>query len=274
MRDLLLQQLSPDKRREENLNFLRESLQIILLKIIHESSAASALAFTGGTALRLLYQLARFSEDLDFSLVDAGKYNVQQMALAIEKSLSKLSLPAELKTKDVKNVHHIVVLFKELLYDANLSPHREQKLPIRIEIDVNPPMGWQTATSLLSQIYTFPVQHFDLPSMFATKLHACLFRHYAKGRDFYDLMWYLGKKVQPNMTVLRNAIQQTEKKSPVLNNEALKKMLLTRISKIDVVRLRRDVEPFLLHPEELNLLDTDLMQRVISGYEFLESPIS
>ena len=268
MRDLILQQLSPDRRREDNLNRMRETLQIVLLKILHDSRAGSALAFTGGTALRLLHQLPRFSEDLDFSLVKAEKYDIQELARTIEKNLARLALPAELRIKAVKNVHHIVVRFTELLYQAGLSPQKDQKLPIRLEIDTNPPAGWATQISLLSRIYTFPLLHFDLPSMLATKLHACLYRRYAKGRDFYDLMWYLGRRVQPNLVVLHNAIAQTEKKVPALSSDSLQEMLLNKISTLDADALRQDVAPFLERPEEANLLDVGLMRQVISGYDF------
>lgn len=141
-------------------------------------------------------------------------------------------------------------------------------MPIRIEIDTNLPAGWQTAISLLADFYTFPVQHFDLPSAFATKLHACLFRKYTKGRDFYDLLWYLGKKVQPNLDVLNNAIAQTEKKAAKLNGTQLQQKLLGKISRLDDVQLRQDVGPFLVHAEELSLLDKQLMRQVVQNYNF------
>jgi predicted nucleotidyltransferase component of viral defense system len=268
MRDIILKQLFPDRSREENLNRLRQFLQIVLLKILHESAAGSAFAFTGGTALRLLHDLPRFSEDLDFSLVRLQKYNFAQLVIHVRQSLEKLSLPADLKTKSEKAVHHLYIRFHELLYDADLSAHRSEKLPIRLEIDTNPPAGGKTEISLLSEFYTFPILHFDLPSSFATKLHACLFRRYAKGRDFYDLMWYLGKKVRPNLQLLNNAITQTEEKVKMLDGDKLKQNLVKRIMRLDITKLRRDVAPFLLHPEELSLLDQELMQQVIRGYDF------
>ncbi|MDZ7292707.1 MAG: nucleotidyl transferase AbiEii/AbiGii toxin family protein [candidate division KSB1 bacterium] len=268
MRDLLLKQVAPDRPREDNLNRLRQFLQIILLKILHESPAGAALAFTGGSALRLLHGLQRFSEDLDFSLINSEKYNFDQLTAFTRQSLEKLALPSDMKAKAEKTVHHLYLRFPGLLYDAGLSPHREEKFPIRLEIDTNPPAGWKTAISLLSEFYTFPILHFDLPSSFATKLHACLFRRYAKGRDFYDLMWYLGKKVRPNLAVLNNAIAQTEAKPVVLDGERLKQLLSKRIVRLDSARLRQDVAPFLVHSEEVKLLDPELMQQVVRSYDF------
>jgi len=268
MREVILKQLLPSYSREENINRLRQFLQIMLLKSLHESSVGSSLAFTGGTALRLLHGLQRFSEDLDFSLVKPEKYSFPQLVASIEQDCKKLNLPVDLKKKSDKTVHHLYVRFHALLYDAGLSQQRGEKLPIRIEIDTNPPAGWQTAISLLADFYTFPVLHFDLASAFATKLHACLFRKYTKGRDFYDLMWYLGKKIRPHLGVLNNAIAQTEKKTTKLNGKQLQQMVLKKISRIDFVQLRRDVAPFLVHAEELSLLDEELMQQVVQNYNF------
>lgn len=268
MRELILKQLSPERSREENLNRLRQFLQIVLLKILHESPVGASLAFTGGTALRLLHGLQRFSEDLDFSLVKPEKYDFAQLATNIEQNFEKLFLPVDLKKKSEKTVHHLYVRFHELLYESGLSRQRGEKLPIRIEIDTNPPAGWKTAVALLSDFYTFPILHFELSSSFATKLHACLFRRYTKGRDFYDLMWYLGKKVRPNLRVLNHAVAQTEKKRTELDGNRLQQELLKKINRLDFTQLRNDVAPFLVHAEELSLLDRELMQQVIRSYDF------
>lgn len=268
MRDLLLQRLPPERPAAERRNRLREMLQIILLKILHESPDGKALAFSGGTALRLLHGLPRFSEDLDFSLIRPEKYGFDRLVKHVQTSLVKLALPADLKTKSEKTVHHLYVQFRGLLQDAGLSSQAGQKLPIRLEIDTKPPGGWQTAVTLLSGFQTFPVLHFDLPSSFATKLHACLYRRYAKGRDFYDLMWYLGKKIRPNFAVLNQAIAQTQARPATLAARMLQQALLGRLAALDEKQLQHDVAPFLLHPEELKLLEFELMRQVVAGYAF------
>lgn len=268
MRDLLLQRLPPERPAAERRHHLREMLQIILLKILHESSDGTALAFTGDTALRLLHGLPRFSEDLDFSLIRPKKYEFDRLAKHVQTSLAKLALVADFKAKSEKNVQHLYVQFRGLLQDAGLSAQAGQKLPIRLEIDTNPPGGWQTAVALLSGFQTFPVLHFDLPSSFATKLHACLYRHYAKGRDFYDLVWYLGKKIRPNLAVLNEAIAQTQATPAAFDARLLQKALLRRLAALDEKQLQQEVAPFLIHPEELKLLEFELMQQVVKGYEF------
>lgn len=268
VRDLVLKQVVAAKGPQENRNKIRRFLQILVLKLLHESTSGSALAFTGGTALHFLFGLPRFSEDLDFSLVRPEKYDFESFIQHLQTGLSNLNLPADLKSKSEKNVHHVYCRFREILYEAGLTPHPDEKLPIRIEIDVNPPKGWKTQLSLLSEVYTFPIQHFDLPSMFATKLHACLYRPYTKGRDFYDLMWYLGKKIRPNFMILNNAIAQTEKNHEPLDGEKLKDRLCERVATLTIAQLKKDVEPFLAHPEELNLFDEKLMTEAIANYRF------
>lgn len=268
VRDLILKQVTTVNGPQENLNKIRRFLQIILLKVLHESKSGSALAFTGGTALHFLHGLPRFSEDLDFSLVRPEKYNFESLIKNLQTSLSNLNLPVDLKSQSEKNVHHAYFRFREILHETRLTPHADEKLPIRIEIDIKPPEGWKTEISLHSKIYTFPIQHFDLPSSFATKLHACLFRPYAKGRDFYDLMWCLGKKIRPNLTVLNTATAQTENDYEPLNGDMLKARLLEKTATLQIAQLKKDVEPFLVHPEELNLLDEKLMTEVIANYHF------
>ncbi|MFQ5583218.1 MAG: nucleotidyl transferase AbiEii/AbiGii toxin family protein, partial [Calditrichia bacterium] len=259
-----------ESSRNENLNRLRQILQVVLLKIVYESATGSSLAFTGGTALRFLYQLPRYSEDLDFSLIRPEKYKFNQLLDHIRKNLEKLALQVDLKRKEEKTVHQIDVRFRELLFDAGLSPHKQEKLPVRLEIDTNPPAGWNTEITLFSDIYTIPILRFDLSSSFATKIHACLFRPYTKGRDYYDLMWYMGKKVVPNLIVLENAIRQTEgeKQSNQFDGNVVKNLLLKKISTLDFIKLKQDVAPFLEHIEEESLLEPELMKQVISGYEF------
>jgi len=126
-----------------------------------------------------------------------------------------------------------------------LSNLPEQKVFIKIEIDTNPPSGYNTEVSLINKLFVFDVVHFDLPFLYATKIHACFFRKYVKGRDFYDLMWYLTKKVTPNYKLLNNAIAQTHKKGNIsISSENFKEFLKTRLLKIDFAKVKKDVERF------------------------------
>ena len=123
-------------------------------------------------------------------------------------------MAVETKPKSERNVHSSFLKFSGLLKELGISSLRDQKISIKIEIDTLPPQGGDIVTTLVNRTYMFSVTHFDLSSMYATKFHACFYRKFTKGRDFYDFIWYLTKKVKPNYTLLNNAIKQTQKKDP------------------------------------------------------------
>jgi len=153
--------------------------------------------------------------------------------------------------------------FINVLFEIGLSALQGQRLLIRLEIDTNPPGGYKTETSLVNRMFMFTVNHFDLPSLFSCKIHACLFRRYTKGRDFYDLLWFLGKKVKPNLKVLNNAIAQTEKKPAEVNEENFREFLLEKLERVDFSKARKDVERFVEDKKELDLLNRETITKLI-----------
>jgi hypothetical protein len=156
------------------------------------------------------------------------------------------------------------------LFELELSAYKKtQRVFIRLEIDTNPPSGWKTELSLVSEAFVFTILRFDLPSLYATKLHVCFFRRYIKGRDIYDLIWYLGKDLLPNFTLLNNAIEQTEGKNPALDRNNFKEFLISKIEKIDFAKAKRDVERFLVDKDELRLFNKELLINVINSKVFI-----
>lgn len=253
---ILKKELQIYKRKEEQFNHLRELLQILVLKIIYDTGLFKNVAFTGGTALRVLFDTRRFSEDLDFSLIEKKGYSLKKFAKTLEKKLSHYHLEQEIKTKDKKVVHELLIKFKNILYEMELSPLSKQKLLIKVEIDTHPPSGGNLELTVINKLFMFTITHFDLPSLYATKLHACFFRRYTKGRDFYDLLWYLAKKLEPNYTLLNNAIRQTHSgKLPKINKNNFQQFLLEHVSKLNFEKIRQDVKRFLEDKNEVNLLD-------------------
>lgn len=107
-------------------------------------------------------------------------------------------------------------------------------------------------------IYVFTVTHYDLPSLFATKLHACFFRGFVKGRDFYDLLWYLGKKVKPNFELLGHAIEQTHPERSTVTEDNFKEFLEKGLRKVDFRKAQQDVDRFLEDKQELRLIDMEI----------------
>lgn len=265
MIDILREQFSPRMPAEEKTNRVREFLQVMMLKIMSDKGLFRHLAFGGGTALRVLYNLRRYSEDLDFSLVNPRGYDGGRVVTELGKQLTLFGIEAELKAPKKKAVQSILVRFPRLLQEIGVSALKEQKLSIRVEIDTNPPKGGATETSLINKTYLFNVTRFDLPSLFATKLHACMFRKYTKGRDFYDLVWYLGRNVGPNFALLNNAIQQTERNVKEITESNLKEFALDRLQRVDFAAARKDVERFLEDKNELHLLELRAMRELIEA---------
>lgn len=265
MIEFFKQQIASAVSKEDKLNRLRELLQLLCLKIIYDRGYFSKVAFVGGTALRFLYGLRRFSEDLDFSVINKKDYDFRKMVFFLKYEFNMRGLELEARPKVVKTVQASMLKFPKLLKTMELSNLEEQKLSIKIEIDSNPPSGWNIENTLITKVYMINVTHFALPSLFATKLHACFFRKYTKGRDFYDLVWYLGRKIKPNYTLLNNAIKQTEREALGLSKDNIKDFLLKRLDKVDFVFIRKDVERFLEDKTELKLLDRPVISKLIEN---------
>jgi len=263
MIELIRKIVSEEVSHEMKIHKARESLQIIALKILYDRGYFKNLAFLGGTALRVLYDLRRFSEDLDFSLIREKGYDYENLLESLHREFKAWGLPVEIKPGREKTVRSAMLKFKDILFDLGLSPIRNEKLSIRVEIDQNPPEGWNTEISLVSKEFLFSITHFDLFSMYATKLHDCFYRRYQKGRDFYDFLWYLGKKIKPNFTLLNNAILQTHGTNLNIHEGNFKDFLLKKVKGIDFKRIKRDVEVFLIDKNELNLFDAKIIFQLI-----------
>lgn len=263
MIEVLKQNLTAIMSQEEKTNRTREYLQVLLLKMLFDKGVFRQVAFVGGTALRLLHGLRRFSEDIDFSLINKKDYDFQKMMQYLEEEFKKNNLATEITVDSQSNVHSGFVKFPGLLAQLGLSSHKDQKISIKVEVDTNPPAGWETALVPVTAHFVFAVTTFDLPSLFATKLHACFFRRFIKGRDFYDLVWYLGKRIEPNFVVLNNAIQQTEKDDLNISQDNFRAFLHDRLGRINFDLVKKDVERFLEDKNELKLLDKEMIMNMV-----------
>lgn len=237
------------------LNRLREYIQAFVLRSFHECEAFRPLAFVGGTALRFLHGLPRFSEDLDFSLVSEAGYAGREWMAKVKRDLLLAGFAPEVTWNDRKTVHAGWVRLAGLLRDAGLSALPNQKLAIKVEIDTRPPSGARSERRIVTRHLTFLLQHYDLPSLLAGKLHAAITRRYAKGRDWYDLVWYLSQRppVSPNLMLLQNALDQTQ---GVGRSDARvwPSLLRDRLAAFDFGAIAADVRPFLERPQDAALL--------------------
>lgn len=263
MREILSKRIASLKSREEKSHRAREFLQVLILKIFFDGGAFENLAFVGGTALRICFGLRRFSEDLDFNLIRRRGYDFGSLLERTRKELERYNLRAETSIRESGVVQNSFLKFPGLLRELGISEHPRQKLSIKIEIDTNPPAGWGLSVYPVSETFVFAVNGYDLPSLYATKLHACFFRPYTKGRDFYDLVWYLGRRIEPNYVLLNNAIRQTEKQDLKIGPNNFRSFLRGKLEKLNFNSIRRDVERFLEDKNELKLLDSQNILKMI-----------
>jgi hypothetical protein len=258
MKEDLKSRLQPSWGAMEARNRVREYLQARILSSLQRSGAMVPLAFQGGTALRFLYSIRRYSEDLDFALERPGRgYDFQSYLGAIRSDLQREGYTIDVKASDQRVVHNAFIRFPGLLFELGLSPHSNETLAVKLEVDTNPPAGAVLATTLVRRHLTLNLQHHDPASLLSGKLHAVLQRPYPKGRDFYDLLWYLSDPAwpAPNLVLLNNALRQTGWAGPEVANESWRGLVLERIEGVDWGRIIGDVGPFLEEPEEIDLLN-------------------
>ena len=161
----------------EGRNRIREYLQARILASLQRAGAMIPLAFQGGTALRFLYSIRRYSEDLDFALErpDRG-YDFRSYLRAIQSDLKREGYETDIKINDKRTVHSALVHYPGLLFDLGLSSHANEVFSIKVEVDTNPPAGANLATTVIRRSLTLNLQHHDPSSLVAGKLHAILQR--------------------------------------------------------------------------------------------------
>lgn len=163
--------------------------------------------------------------------------------------------------------------FANLLYPLGLGVHPHQNLSVKVEIDTNPPGGGRVVEYFHNGPIMFTVNHHDLPSLFAGKLHAVLFRGFVKGRDYFDLMLFLSKKVPFNARLLRNATLQTHPDTMLESIDGIVQRLKMRLNEVDEKTIAGDLEPFLLEPEDLRFITpgnlVDALERNMADGVFL-----
>ena len=264
MIELIQQQLDRYKAGNpvEEEQATKEILQEVALYSLWRSGFFEVAAFQGGTSLRILHKLPRFSEDLDFILKEPnpdfewGGYLDQLLEGLKEFGLQSEALDKSRMDQRVR---------KALLKDNSVSNqldlsfyrgHPGQKLNIKLEIDVNPPAGSGFEYSYLDFPLDFEICHQDLSSNFSLKIHALLCRRYLKGRDWYDFNWYVKQKIAPNLPHLQAALIQY---GPWVDQEIevdtgwVKRALLEKVAAIDWSEAAQDVERFLNTAERESL---------------------
>ena len=240
----------------------KEILQELALYSLWRAGFFEVAAFQGGTSLRILHKLPRFSEDLDFILkqpdpeFEWGGYLDQLL-----KGLEEFGLQSEVLDKSQMDQNIKKALLKDNSVTNQLSlafyqGHPDRKLNIKLEIDINPPDGSHFEYSYLDFPLDFDICHQDLSSNFSLKIHALLCRPYLKGRDWYDFNWYVKQNIRPNLPLLQAAlIQYGPWKGQEIEIDAdwLNHTLLEKVAAIDWSEATQDVERFLNTAEKESL---------------------
>jgi predicted nucleotidyltransferase component of viral defense system len=230
-------------------NLAREYLQARVLLALQEAGAMIPLAFQGGTALRFLYGLPRFSEDLDFALErpERAGFDLARVGERVIGQLTREGYDVQVKQKLERVAASLLIGFPGLLYEARLSPHASQRLSIRIEVDTEPPAGAGLATTIVRRHALLNLQHHDRSSLLAGKLHAVLQRSWVKGRDLFDLFWYLTDPTWPgpNLTLLNKALQKTGWTGAPVEESTWRSVAGDRVAGLDWAAAENDVAPFL-----------------------------
>lgn len=268
MKEYLADVVKQSSSELEGRNLAREYLQARILESLQKSGAMIPLAFHGGTALRFLFSHGRYSEDLDFALEGKREsYDFRESVIAIRSDLSPEGYEIEIKANDQKTVNSALIRFPGLLYELGLSAMRSEVLAVKLEVDTNPPKGAGLATTVIRRFVVLQLQHYDRPSLLAWKLHAILQRAYSKGRDVYDLLWYLSDPSwpAPNLTLLNNALAQTNWSGGLLSEENWKEQVWKRLQTLNWTGIVDDVRPFVEPSFDLNLLRLESFEGFLKG---------
>jgi predicted nucleotidyltransferase component of viral defense system len=240
----------------------KEILQEVALYSLWRADFFEVAAFQGGTSLRVLHKLPRFSEDLDFILkAPDPSFSWSSYLPKLIEGLEEFGLKSEVldRTRMDKNVREALLKDNSIGNQLNLKfyqGHARATLRIKLEIDVNPPAGSGFKYTYLDFPLDYEVCHQDLPSNFALKIHALLCRPYLKGRDWYDFNWYIKQRTHPNLPHLQTALIQYGpwKDQPInVTTEWLAHALAEKISIIDWTVASQDVERFLNAAEKQSL---------------------
>jgi predicted nucleotidyltransferase component of viral defense system len=241
---------------------IKEILQEVSLYLLWRADFFNIAAFQGGTSLRILHRLPRFSEDLDFILLKPNKsFDWGQYRLPLARGLQEFGLESQVldKSRMDRNIREALLKNDSIAHQLNLkfaSGRAGPTVKIKLEIDVNPPSGSTFAHTYLDFPLDFEIQHQDLPSNLALKIHALLCRPYVKGRDWYDFTWYTQQKIRPNLPHLQAALRQLgpwQGQKLKLTPEWTVERLVEKIRAIDWKKAAADVERFLGPAERKSL---------------------
>lgn len=258
------------KNTNDEINALKEIIQEIVLSGLSRGNFFNEGAFYGGTALRIFYNLDRFSEDLDFALLKPDKnFDISKYFSYIEKELMAYGINLHISKKEKNVESNISSAFLKgdtleliLKFFPNEEEHKYnnilKQLKVKFEIDINPASGatYEDKFKLLPSPHQ--IKLYDKSSLLAGKIHAILCRGWKtriKGRDLYDYVFFLANDINVNMELLKNKLVESEyiKSKDKFDIHVLKRILINKFNEIDYNEAKADVIPFIKNVDSLNI---------------------
>jgi predicted nucleotidyltransferase component of viral defense system len=265
---------------EDRENALKEIIQQIALLGLYRGGFFDKAAFYGGTALRVLYGLQRFSEDLDFTLFEKNKnFKLEPYFDFISRELNAFGFEATLETidkiqkSDVESAFmkantklHLLKVESMKAFAGQVSDNK--KMQIKFEIDIDPVTSFKSESKYILQPISFQIESLKLPDLFAGKMHALLYRKWKtriKGRDFYDFVWYVSRNTPLRLEYLHDKAIQSQHISTteLISLDNLKEKLYAKIETIDFEAAKKDVLPFVKNSRELDIWSPSFFESLV-----------
>ena len=256
---------------EQRLNAQHQAMQQIVLAGLQKGGFFEHAAFYGGTCLRIFHNLPRFSEDMDFSLTEKNpSIHLENYFQAIQDVFAFTGKEVVITKKEKLNFGRVESAFlKEDTSAYDIVFRTEKTVKVKIELDTDPPLLFDTEQKLLMKPYSLMVRCFTLPDLFAGKMHALVYRNWksrVKGRDWYDFEWYIRFNVPLNFKHLQERIREFSGKE--VSKEEFMQLLRERLSTADINQVKQDVLPFVDRPSDLNIWSNDYFLQLADKLRF------
>ena len=272
----LFDKMVSDMRQQPDVmedNIQHEVMQKIALAGLARGGFFEKAAFYGGTCLRLLHNMRRFSEDMDFSLLEPNcNFRFEDYFPAVVEEFKLAGKDVEIKMKRKGQASAIESAFLKESSDVfDIGFTTEKRLKVKIEVDIDPPPKFSTEMKTVTSPRTFWARSYTLPDLFAGKVSAALFRKWKrriKGRDWYDVAWYITKRVPLDLTHLVERAKESAPKADVSTPEKVIAAFDARIDAIDFDNARADVEPYVMDKSELDIWSAEFFRQMVRMIKF------
>lgn len=273
------------RNHEEAENALREIMQEVALAGLGRSGFFEKAAFYGGTALRIFYGVRRFSEDLDFSLLEVNPgFQFQPYLDGLVNELNALGIDVTLNEKSKSKQTAIDSAFlkpgtewKELILKGIIPQEKTGMRPdikIKLEVDTNPPLGFATEEKLLLRPFSFYTKCFTTPDLFAGKMHALLFRKWKgrlKGRDWFDMEWYVKNNIPLHLEhFIIRSVQSGDLNKKSMTKEEFTQLLTDKIDQVSIDDIKNDIVRFIPDDKPLEIWSGDYFRELARRIRFVD----